>query len=256
MTSLKATPLLPLLGLVLGLLAPSMALATELAAAAPHSSQGEGKTPLLPALPSSEGLHLSIGAHGGAMVVPTKSYDLVASENGLAQGGITLGLEPAEHLLLQLGLTAGGSSSSVFNSESAALAIYSAELTAGSRFELVGPLGLSARAGLVLDLAQLKLSPGNVELRQWSGGVGLLALGGVAFQVAIPSARHGQASKLAFTLGIESGFLWRVLPLSFDSLQEKIEKSPDVARIPTAPVSVGKMSLSGAVIRVNAGLRF
>lgn len=194
-------------------------------------------------------------------VIGARSFDLVSTQESFSAFALSAAVRPVarwSHLWLELDESYGTTQGSLHEVGAAALQSNDLGLSVLYRRRLVGGLGWFARAGGHLAIANLALqdNSGNTQASQWQTepGVG----GGLGLELAArPAEWHGtDLHDRSFGLRAELGYIW-FPDLQFDDLVPPAPNpKPATAPIPSAPLAMGSVTLSGVHLGLTAFVRF
>lgn len=210
----------------------------------------------LPAAARAELPDWRIEIGGGGEWFTDRSYDLVSGTDVAGVFGLAAGWQPGwadDRLSLRLGYRFVGQENRLFFAWDSKFTL--ATLEAGARYDLLvaGRTSLFARAGILIDYAQLELSPSSgSELSDSSFVPGVTGAVGAEWSLSSPASK----SALRFSVLAEAGWSQRFAQAKFDDLSADVDEDTDPAPIASLPVNVGDVALSGPFFHLAAVVRF
>jgi hypothetical protein len=216
---------------------------------------------LAPAQPAVAMPPIDIEIGYADQVIQAHNFDLVSTQDNFSGFALSAAVRPItrwSHLWLELDESYGTTQGGLHEVGAAALQSNDLGLSVLYRRRLVGSLGWFARAGGHLAIANLALqdNSGNTQASQWQAepGVG----GGVGLELAArPPEWHGtDLHDRSFGVRAELGYIW-FPDLQFDDLAPPTPSpKPTTTPIPSAPLAMGSVTLSGLHIGLTAFVRF
>ena len=194
----------------------------------------------------------------GGRLIYDESYELFSSNAGMATIAVSGAWLPAgagERLAFDLSL---GYSGSDVRSFATALTsrLSTATLTVGAAYRqpVIGSLFVFARAGTGAERGTVNLDDGASRPFRGSAWAAVLE-GSAGLELALPTRRVGR-DRQDMTFRLEGGYGLRPFGARFDRVYRDVKEDGDPEPIERTSMDLGRLDVSGWVIRGSWGYRF